>query len=154
MLFSSKKNRNNYIIVDKQALELRVYDGDNLIAVYPVCVGKNLGQKERKGDMKTPECTMEQPFHITQIQWASWWKHDFGDGRGSIRAYGRWFMRLDTPGHQGIGIHGSTNNEDTVPGRSSEGCVRMHDRDLVELKRKYAFVGMKVVILKDIVADS
>lgn len=47
MLFSSKKNRNNYIIVDKQALELRVYDGDNLMAVYPVCVGKNLCQKKR-----------------------------------------------------------------------------------------------------------
>ena len=62
-------------------------------------------------------------------------------------------MRLDTPGHQGIGIHGSTNNEDTVPGRFSEGCIRMHDRDLVELKREYAFVGMKVVILKDIIAD-
>ena len=58
-------------------------------------------------------------------------------------------MRLKTPGHTGIGIHGSTNNESSVPGRGSEGCIRLRDNDLDELKANYAFVGMKVIILKD-----
>ena len=101
------------------------------------------------GDMKTPECTVAKPFSITEIVDASKWTHDFGDGRGDILAYGDWFMRLKTPGHTGIGIHGSTNNESSVPGRGSEGCIRLRNDDLNELKAKYAFVGMRVVILAD-----
>lgn len=147
-------NRNQcFIVIDKPALELNVYEdqqGDTvLLARYPVCVGKNYGQKEKSGDMKTPECTFDNPFSITEITNASSWTHDFGDGRGAILSYGNWFMRLKTPGHKGIGIHGSTNNESTVPGRGSEGCIRLRNEDLDILKEKYAFVGMKVIILKD-----
>jgi len=154
IVFGELQNRDNcFIIIDKPALHLSVYepqDGDTvLIARYPVCVGKNYGQKEKSGDMKTPECTFENPFSITEITDASGWTHDFGDGRGDILAYGNWFMRLKTPGHKGIGIHGSTNNESSVPGRGSEGCIRLLNDDLDVLKAKYAFVGMKVIILKD-----
>ena len=154
VVFGEMVNRDScFIVIDKPALQLSVYEsqsGDTvLIARYPVCVGKNYGQKEKKGDMKTPECTFDNPFSITEIKPASSWTHDFGDGRGAILAYGNWFMRLKTPGHTGIGIHGSTNNESSVPGRGSEGCIRMLNDDLDELKANYAFVGMKVVILKD-----
>ena len=154
VVFGEMANRNHcFIVIDKPALQLNVYedqDGDTvLLARYPVCVGKNLGQKEKSGDMKTPECTFENPFSITEITSAASWTHDFGDGRGAILAYGNWFMRLKTPGHKGIGIHGSTNNESSVPGRGSEGCIRLRNEDLDVLKEKYAFVGMKVIILKD-----
>ena len=142
-----------FIVISKPELHLSVYEdqsGDTvLLARYPVCVGRNYGQKQKSGDMKTPECTFENPFTITQIQPASTWTHDFGDGRGPILAYGNWFMRLRTPGFTGIGIHGSTNNESSVPGRGSEGCIRLPDNDLDSLKEQYAFVGMKVIILKD-----
>ena len=142
-----------FIVISKPELHLSVYEdqsGDTvLLARYPVCVGKNYGQKQKSGDMKTPESTFENPFTITQIQPASTWTHDFGDGRGPILAYGNWFMRLRTPGFTGIGIHGSTNNESSVPGRGSEGCIRLPDNDLDSLKEQYAFVGMKVIILKD-----
>ena len=70
--------------------------------------------------------------------------HDFKDGRGSIKAYGKWFMRLSYG--SGIGIHGSTNNESSVPGRQSEGCIRLRDEDIDLLKQQYAFVGMMVII--------
>ncbi|MCR5646106.1 MAG: L,D-transpeptidase [Bacteroidales bacterium] len=154
VVFGELVNRDNcFIVIDKPALHLSVYEdqeGDTvLIARYPVCVGKNYGQKEKSGDMKTPECTFENPFSITEIKPASDWTHDFGDGRGAILSYGNWFMRLKTPGHKGIGIHGSTNNESSVPGRGSEGCIRLRDDDLDVLKAQYAFVGMKVIILKD-----
>ena len=154
MVFGTMMDKNNcFIVIDKPALHLSVYEdqkGDTvLLARYPVCVGKNIGQKQKSGDMKTPECTFENPFSITEIVPASGWTHDFGDGRGAILAYGNWFMRLKTPGFKGIGIHGSTNNESSVPGRGSEGCIRLLNGDLDELKANYAFVGMKVVILKD-----
>ena len=145
--------KNCFIIISKPECRLyvcEVVDGDTVKRVhYPVGVGLKKGQKQKKGDMKTPECTFENPFTITEIVDASKWYHDFGDGRGSILSYGHWFMRLKTPGHSGIGIHGSTNNESSVPGRGSEGCIRLRDDDLIQLKEKYAFVGMRVVILPD-----
>ena len=149
--------KNCFILISKPEYRLyvcEVVDGDTVKRVhFPVCVGKAKGQKQKKGDMKTPECTAENPFTITEIVDASNWHHDFGDGRGSILSYGHWFMRLKTPGHSGIGIHGSTNNESSVPGRGSEGCIRLRDDDLIQLKEKYAFVGMRVVILPDILTE-
>ncbi len=152
--YSEVVNKKNcFILISKPEFRLYVCEvvgTDTVKRVhYPVCVGKAKGQKQKKGDMKTPECTFDKPFTITEIVDASKWTHDFGDGRGSILSYGNWFMRLKTPGHSGIGIHGSTNNESSVPGRGSEGCIRLRDDDLIQLKENYAFVGMRVVILPD-----
>lgn len=150
-LYAEMQQRENcFVVISK--LEQKLYvceaiENDTVrIAEYPVCLGKNIGPKQKKGDMKTPECTWEQPFSISQIQDASTWVHDFGDGRGAILSYGHWFMRLLTPGFSGIGIHGSTNNEDSVPGRASEGCIRLRDDDLLLLKEQYAYKNMKVII--------
>lgn len=138
-----------FIVVSKRDLTLTVYApiGSDTIAIasFPVCMGKNKGNKEKSGDMRTPESPAGEPFTITMIQDASTWVHDFGDGRGSILSYGHWFLRLKTP-FNGIGIHGSTGNENTVPGRASEGCVRLLDKDIITLKEKYARVGMPVII--------
>ena len=121
-----------------------------LLATYPVCVARNKGQKERKGDNKTPESYPGKPFSISRIQDAHDWHHDFGDGRGSIPAYGHWFMRLETPGFSGIGIHGSTNNRGSIKtGRGSEGCIRLLDEDIIHLKENYAQVGTRVIILPE-----
>ena len=140
-----------FIVISKKECKLSVYaptaQGDTvLVAEFPACLSKNKGNKEGKGDMRTPESPAGKPFKISQIQDASTWEHDFGDGRGKILAYGHWFLRLDTPGHSGIGIHGSTNNRESVPGRASEGCVRLLDEDIDSLKVKYAYVGMPVTI--------
>ncbi len=141
-----------FIVISKKDLMLRVYDrntaGDTiLVAQYPCCMGKNKGNKQKRGDMRTPESPKGKPFKITMIQDASTWRHDFKDGRGNIKAYGHWFLRLETPGHSGIGIHGSTNNENSVPGRASEGCIRLLDQDIITLKKHFAYVGMPVIIL-------
>ena len=139
-----KAGNGAFIVISKKDLNLRVYSRDSvLLAQYPACLSKNKGDKQRKGDMKTPESPAGKPFKITAIQDASTWKHDFKDGRGN---YGHWFLRLETPGHSGIGIHGSTNNESSVPGRASEGCIRLRDADIITLKEKYAYVGMPVII--------
>lgn len=93
--------------------------------------------------MKTPEGL----FSVQQIQDASAWTHDFGDGKGEIRgAYGSHFIRLKTPGHRGIGIHG-THDPASIGTRATEGCVRLNNSDLLELVKKYVYVGMPVVIL-------
>ena len=143
----------SFIVISKKDLKLTVYapvDGATLpVAQFPVCLSLNKGPKEREGDMRTPESEPGEPFVIDAIKPAHDWTHDFGDGRGAILAYGDWFLRLVTPGHHGIGIHGSTNNEESVPGRASEGCIRMHDTDIVTLKEQYAYVGMPVIIKQE-----
>ncbi len=139
-----------FIVMSKKDYYLYVYEpqGDVtvMLARYDCCFSRNKGQKEKEGDMRTPHCSAATPFHITQIADASTWEHDFGDGRGPIKSYGNYFLRLETPGHKGIGIHGSTNNEESVPGRASEGCIRLHDADIIDLAEHFAYVGMPVII--------
>ena len=146
-----KPTRTAWIVISKRDLTLSVYDrnadGDTLIvAQFPCCMGKNKGNKQRRGDMRTPESPARKPFKIVSIEEASTWKHDFHDGRGEILAYGHWFLRLATPPHKSIGIHGSTNNEQSVPGRASEGCIRLLDEDIITLKEHFAYVGMPVTV--------
>jgi lipoprotein-anchoring transpeptidase ErfK/SrfK len=133
-----------HIIIDKSSLELYVIDNQDTIFVAPICAGKNLGNKERVGDCKTPE----GEFMISQIQNSSNWKHDFNDGKGVVKgAYGPWFFRLKTPEWTTIGIHG-TCFPNSISCRESEGCIRMKNSDIQTL-RKYVYVGMNVLILPD-----
>ncbi len=141
-----------FIVVSKQDLKLYVYqrlDGENIrLAEYPVCISQKIGAKQRNGDSKTPETTWKRPIYITEIVDVTSWVYDFQDGRGLILAYGDWFLRFSKP-YNSVGIHGSTNNEETVPGRYSHGCIRMHDDDLIELTEDYVFEGMKVYIMRE-----
>lgn len=131
------------IVVSKESMTLAVYDfRSRLLAAWPIACGKALGNKEKPGDMKTPEGC----FSVQQIQDARSWTHDFGDGKGEIRgAYGSHFIRLRTPGHGGIGIHG-THDPASIGTRATEGCIRLDNRDLLRLIA-YIYVGMPVVIL-------
>lgn len=130
------------LAISKETMTLAVYDAcSRVLAVYPVAVGRALGNKEKPGDMKTPEGL----FSVQQIQDASAWTHDFGDGKGEIRgAYGSHFIRLKTPGHRGIGIHG-THDPASIGTRATEGCIRLRNEDLLQLV-KCVYVGMPVVI--------
>lgn len=133
------------IIVSKKALMLYVTDetGDTLFA-RPVACGKNLGNKTRVGDHKTPE----GEFKIKMMYDASSWKHDFGDGQGVREgAYGPLFFRLNVPKYNDIGIHGTIFPE-SIGTRSSEGCVRMRNEDIKALY-PHCYVGMRVIIEPD-----
>lgn len=152
-----RNKRNCFIVISKKDFYLYVYEAQGadtvMLARYDCCLSMRKGNKQRPGDMKTPASTMARPFTISQMQPSSSWSHDFRDGRGNIPSYGAWFLRLRTPGHNGIGIHGSTNNRESVPGRASEGCIRLLDEDIIDLKQNYAFVEMKVVIKDEKVDD-
>lgn len=132
-----------YIVISKEDMNLSLYDRDSLlICRFDVAVGKNYGNKQRSGDMKTPEGS----FSVSQIQDASTWCHDFNDGNGVIEGcYGNWFIRLSTPPHTGIGIHG-THAPESIGTRATEGCIRLNNNDLDSLK-PLVRVGMRVDIL-------
>ena len=130
-----------WLDISKSGHLLRVMSGDEVVDTFGVAVGKNAGQKERAGDMRTPE----GEFTVEQIQDSSWWSHDFGDGKGPVAgAYGPWFIRLAT-GWRGIGIHG-THDPSSSGTDATEGCVRLRNEDVEKLREKYIRLGMRVVI--------
>ena len=132
-----------YIVIDKETMTLTLFNADGTTkAKFPMACGLNYGDKQKKGDKRTPE----GEFTVQQIQNASSWTHDFGDGKGEIKgAYGPWFIRLLTPPHTGIGIHG-THNPKSIGTRCTEGCIRLNNAHVDSLK-KMVKVGTKVTIL-------
>ena len=130
-----------WLHVVKGQFRMYLYRGEEVERVYHIAIGANGGQKQRVGDHRTPVGS----FSVQQIQDSKKWTYDFGDGKGPIQgAYGPWFIRLRTPGWKGIGIHG-THDPDSIGTMITQGCVRLWNEDLEELKEK-VFIGMKVFI--------
>ena len=135
------------VYIKKSAFTLYLLDDkNNVIRFYDCTIGKNPGQKTKRGDMKTPTGT----FLVDEICDARSWTHDFGDGKGEIKgAYGPWFISINTDAMSkgawgGIGIHG-THKPNLMRARDSEGCIRLQNQNVEELKQ-YVRVGTKVVI--------
>ena len=128
------------IIVEKEKYKLYLFKEGKEIKSYDVAIGKNPGQKQRVGDKTTPS----GEFKVDEIIPSSYWTHDFDDGNGEIEgAYGPWFVSLET-GWIGIGIHG-THDPDSIGTMASEGCIRMKNDQVAELK-ELVFVGAKVIV--------
>ena len=76
---------------------------------------------------------------------ATSWKHDFGDGKGTILgAFGPYFIRLNVPGFDSIGIHG-TCSPGALGRRVSHGCIRIHNDNILELV-EYVEKGMPIIV--------
>jgi lipoprotein-anchoring transpeptidase ErfK/SrfK len=115
-------------------LELITSEGTR---IFPAGIGSNPDGADKvcDGDCRTPE----GEFPVTSIEDSSDWEHE------GERAYGPLFLRLDCPPGEGIGIHG-TNEPELVGTKSSLGCVRMRNDDLLELA-EHVRVGTHVRIL-------
>lgn len=161
------------IKVHKQSYTLELFEEGNAVPlkVYVVAVAKNPGDKQKTGDNRTPTSwgyavaiparyagaavgvpSAQVPFVVEEICDASYWTHDFGDGKGVIEgAYGPWFISLDT-GWIGIGIHG-THDPASIGTMASEGCIRLRNEDVAELKQLIygpaKGVGTRVIITED-----
>ena len=135
------KDQQYYFLVEKKNHLLHVINNNQVIKTYQVAVGKNTGNKTKEGDLKTPE----GKYFVDEIINASSWTHDFKDGKGEIAgAYGPYFISLKTE-WDGIGIHG-THDPSSIGTNVSEGCIRMHNAQLLELKNNYVTVNTMVII--------
>lgn len=148
-----ENDKARFAVISKQTMTLGLFDSrSNMIRKYPIACGKGWGDKEKEGDMRTPEGV----FKVLGVQDASTWSHDFKDGKGVIKgAYGPNFIRLSTPPHTGIGIHG-THDPSSIGTRASEGCIRMHNADVADFV-KYVYSGMPIIIVgseKDIAENA
>lgn len=113
------------IIVDKTHTTVRLVNtlGDTLLTA-PCCPARNLGQKYKADDCRTPEGT----FPLYGVYDSTNWRYK---NQGNP-CYGPWFLHWKS-GFSGIGLHG-TNSPGSVPGRRSHGCVRMHNSDIIVVK--------------------
>jgi len=134
--------KSSFLLIDKESMTLGVYGkSGKLLEKYPIACGENYGNKEKEGDKKTPEWV----FYISSIEDATDWDHDFKDGKGVIKhCYGDYFFRLETGRHKGIGIHG-THLPESIGTRASEGCIRLKNEDLLNLRKKVR-VNLPVII--------
>jgi hypothetical protein len=132
----------NIVIVNKQQMQLFVYSYSGELKLRaPIACGRRYGNKQKVGDYRTPEGV----FSISDIEDSKSWAHDFKDGNGEIQgAYGPYFIRLLTPGHKGIGIHG-THDPESLGKRATEGCVRLHNSQ-IGLLAKMVKPGTVVVV--------
>lgn len=134
------------VLIKKSEYTLLVYKDGEMVLEALCAVGKNFGQKTKRGDLKTPTGI----FYVDEIIDSSYWTHDFGDGKGEIEgAYGPWFISLDTmhlsKGEwDGIGIHGTHDNS-SLGTMASEGCIRLSNENIEKLK-DLVKVGTKVII--------
>lgn len=122
--------KNYKIEIIKHEFKLYLKDNEQTLKAYNIAIGLKDGQKQRAGDMTTP--TGE--FFVEEVIDSTSWTHDFKDGNGEILgAYGPWFISLET-GWDGIGIHG-THDPKSIGTKVSEGCIRMLNSDVIELKK-------------------
>ncbi len=131
------------LLVSKATMTLSVYDdAGRLTARYPIACGEAFGDKRRPGDRRTPE----GEFRVQEILDTSRWPRpaEAQDDAARRSPYGPYFIRLLTPPHEGIGIHG-TDDDASIGTRSSAGCVRLHDDDLRALLR-HVRIGLPVRI--------
>ncbi|MDD2230436.1 MAG: L,D-transpeptidase [Candidatus Cloacimonetes bacterium] len=137
--------KGDYLLIEKSLHLLHHYRNGELLASYSVALGKNPGDKTKVGDNATPE----GHFEVNYIKDSSAWEHDFGDGKGSVKdAYGPFFIALYTGAKgsfsgntwRGIGIHG-THRPASIGTNESEGCIRLHNAELLKLKAAIADKG-------------
>lgn len=132
------------IIVDKPATRLYVRNAfGDLISDFRICASKIKGQKQEGDDWRTPE----GEFKVIGIYNSTDWTYKDTDDK----CYGPIFISLHTPRFWGIGIHG-TNAPWSIPGRRSHGCIRMHNEDIVRVRRMVD-KDTRVTVLPDPVTD-
>lgn len=122
------------ILKSEYRLEIDTPDGT---MSFEVAIGSNPdgGDKLTEGDCRTPE----GEFRVISIEDSTSWEHE------GERSYGPLFLRLECPPWEGIGIHG-TNDPDSLGSKSSRGCIRMRNEELLTVAG-HVEVGTRVVIL-------
>ena len=106
------------IVVSLSDRKLALVEGDRLIRLYDVAVGK--------ASTPSPEGTYQV---VTRVTNPTWYGPNEVVPAGSRNPLGPRWLGLSTKGY---GIHG-TNAPRTIGRAASKGCIRMRNRDVEEL---------------------
>jgi lipoprotein-anchoring transpeptidase ErfK/SrfK len=129
------------VVVDKEGLKLYLLYHGEVARIYPAAIGKGDGEKELSA---TPEGVFVIDARIKDPPWYRRGERiEHSDPRNILGT--RWMGFKPTSDLTGYGIHGTTQPE-TVPGRVSNGCIRMRNADVEELF-EWVPKGTKVYVL-------
>jgi hypothetical protein len=135
-----------WIVINKDANLLKLYKGRKLIKKYSVATGK-------KKDA-TPEGKFKIKGKTKDPYWGGGRHKDPIEGGTPKNPLGTMWLGLDYGGGRWYGIHG-TNNPRSIGKHVSNGCIRMHNRDVEELGRivsnnTIVFIGNDKQLNRDI----
>lgn len=111
------------LVIDLSDRRVYVYHWDQLHTSFPVAIGR--------GGWETPVGEFEVIQMIRDPSWRNPFTGEVAPPGGSNPLGVRW-IGFWTDGTNYIGFHG-TPNEDSVGRAASHGCVRMYNRDVVQL---------------------
>jgi lipoprotein-anchoring transpeptidase ErfK/SrfK len=134
-----------WIKIDKNKLRLYLYKGnETILKTYPVAIGRGVGAKKSRTDLITPAGIFKiwrVVEDATQLVYDPKW---FGEpGEPQKGAYGAKLISFYNPWQ--IAIHG-TNSPGSIGKRVTHGCVRLRNKDIVELT-SYVKPGMRLWIV-------
>lgn len=112
-----------------------VYEGDQVVASYPVAVGKT-GWETPTGEFKVFNLEIDPVFL------SLWTGNKIGPGPDN--PLGPRWIGFWTDGKTQVGFHG-TNAPDSIGQAISHGCVRMHNKDVIALYEKVK-LGTQVIV--------
>jgi murein L,D-transpeptidase YafK len=141
-----------YIIVDKSDYELKVYDEEGWYATYPIVFGsKDLGDKMREGDKKTPNGNYNIILKKIHNQWGPELLLDYPNPT-NIQLFNERKQKGIIPKNAkigaGIAIHATRPEEEwTIDNfyNWTDGCVSVKYTEMKDLF-SYIPVGTKVTI--------
>lgn len=141
-----------YIIVDKSDYELKVYDDEGWYATYPVVFGgKDLSDKMREGDKRTPDGQFKVILKKIHKQWGPELLLDYPNPTSIQKFNQRKAQGLIAPNAKignGIAIHATRPQEEwTVDNyyNWTDGCVSVKYTEMKDLF-SYIPVGTPVTI--------
>lgn len=142
-----------WIKIDKAKLRLYLRKGpDEVLKEYPVSIGRGTGVKKTRTDYITPTGVfkiwrvIEDARHLV---FDPKWFNEPGEPQKG--AYGAKLISFYNPWE--IAIHG-TNSPGSIGKRVTHGCIRLRNKDIVELC-KYVKPGMRLWIVdQDVEYDS
>lgn len=133
-----------FIVVDKARMKVILYDRyGNVIKSYGMACSRKYGTKHKKADNRTPEGF----FSVEGIYDSTDWLFTDDNGKTSKKKgqFGPRFIRLSIPNTTQIGIHG-TCAPWSIGGRSSHGCIRVTNENILELV-DLVEIGMPVIVI-------
>lgn len=141
-----------YIIVDKSDYELKVYDDEGWYATYPIVFGsKDLGDKMREGDKRTPDGQFKVVLKKIHQKWGPELLLNYPNNM-SIQKFNERKAKGLIPKNakigDGIAIHATRPNEEwTVDNfyNWTDGCVSVKYTEMKDLF-SYIPVGTPVTI--------
>lgn len=139
-----------YIVVDKSDYELKVYDEEGWYATYPIVFGsKDLGDKMREGDKKTPDGQYKVIQKKMHAKWGPELLLDYPN-ETNVKKFNERKQRGLLPKNarigSGIAIHATRPGEEwTVDNfyNWTDGCVSVK---YTEMKDLYSYIPVGTIV--------